>query len=680
MRLPVILQADRAECGLACLAMVAGYFGYRAPMHEYRRRFRISQRGMTLLRLRNLAEQLDFKCRAVRVELGELSQLRTPAILHWDLDHFVVLKSVRRNSIFIVDPAIGARRVHFEDANKHFTGVALELAPTPAFTPKKQAGAEIRLSSFFTALRGLGKPLGAVFAMTVVLQVFALVMPLNMQFTVDHGIRQGDIHIVAALAIGFGLVGLIASTLSYFRSLLIQYVDNTSAFRMVTGLAHHMIRLPDTWFEARHTGDVMSRFDSTDPIRRFLVTGAFTMLVDILMAIGALGILIAYSWSLTLVVCSFLVLFATLNLGTYASLRNLTHKLIVAGAHERSSFIENIQSHRAIKLLGTETQREDAWGTRFVESINTGARLARFRIHLDFAASSIVSVEGVVMLLLVAVKVIDAEFTLGMLFAFMSYRGMFTGRVHALIASFVELRMLHLHRERVADIGLQERESVPDRRGIEHELEGTVVVRSLSFAYNDDEGHVIDKLDLTVAPGEFIAIEGDSGAGKTAFVKLLCKLLSPSEGEIRIDGIEIGRLDTAAYRRQIGVVMQDDGIFSGSLLENIAVGGAEVDMDRVESAGRLACIHDDIVRMPMQYLTVVHHLGSTLSSGQRQRVMIARAHYRKPKLMILDEGTAHLNDSLQQEVLENMVRLKMTIIAVTHDVRVLERADRIIRL
>ena len=679
MRLPVILQADRAECGLACLAMVAGYYGHHATLRELRSRFRMSMRGATLRKLHDCAEQMGLNSRAVRVELVELKQLRAPAILHWEFDHFVVLKSVNRRGLSIVDPALGARRLSFDEVSGRFTGVALELAPTPAFT-RKEAVDSVKLTSFLTAFKGLGGPLGAVFAMTVLLQVFALAMPLQMQFTVDQGIRQGDMNIVVALAVGFGTIAVISALTDYFRSLLVLYAGNTAAFRMVGGLAHHLLRLPDAWFTARHPGDILSRFNSITPVRDFLMSGAFAMLVDTIMATGAFAVLLLYSWQMSLALCGFLALSSVLRLATYAPLKHLTHESIAADALEESSFIENVQRHRSIKLLGAEADREDAWGQRYVTSINAEARLRRFGIHLQLAGTTITGVESAVILLLGASQVIEGAFTLGMLFAFSSYSGMFSARVHALVRALVDMRMLKLHRERIADIGLEPREVPAGRHGIRAELRGAISVRSLSHAYNDEEGAVLRDLDLNVAAGEFLAVSGESGAGKSTLIKLFAKLLTPDEGEIHVDGHDLRLLDTAHYRRQLGVVMQDDDLLSGSLLENIAVGDARPDTVRAAQAAQLACIDEDIRHMPMQYLTLVGHMGSTLSGGQRQRVMIARAIYRRPRILLLDEGTAHLNDALQRQVLDNLASLGITLIAVTHDPRVVECADRFVRI
>lgn len=679
MSLPVILQADRAECGLACLAMIAAAYGRHDTLREYRLRFQLSQRGMTLHRLRTCAIEIGFECRAVRVDLNELSQLRTPAILHWEFDHFVVLKAMRNGRGIIADPAFGIRRLSHSELSRGFTGVALELAPTPAFSPKKKPNS-ISLATFSSAFRRLGRPLVVTFAMTLGLQALALLMPLSTQFVVDQGIRQGDMNVVLMLAVGFGLVSVISTLTDYFRGLFALYIGNTSAHRMVTGLAHHMIRLSDSWFSSRHTGDVLSRFGSIAPIRRFLMTDAFAMVLNGLLALGSLAIALAYSWGMTLVMLAFIVFFVGLNLGTYRPLRTLTEESISAGARENSSFIENVERHRAIKLLGAEVVRENVWGERYVHSVNAGAHLARFRMHIGLAAGLMGAFENGVLLLLGAQKVIVGEFTLGMWFAFSSYGAMLSRHLHALINALVQMRMLKLHQERVSDIGLAAKEVTTERTGIRAELRGVIAIESLSFAYGGEEGMVLDKVNLVVRRGDFVAVVGESGRGKSTLIKILCKLLVPADGRILIDGVDLRRLDTAHYRQQLGVVMQDDDLFSGSLVENIAIGTERPDMERVEFAAKVACIHEDIQQMPMQYMTLVGHMGSTLSGGQRQRVMIARATYRRPRIILLDEGTAHLNEELQRRVMGNLRALDVTILAATHDPRVVEQADEVVDL
>ena len=679
MRIPVVLQAEAAECGIACLTMVAGHFGHGESLRDLRSRFRMSQRGTTLLNIRDFANRLGFQSRAVKVDMHELHLLRRPAILHWNFDHFVVLVSVSRQRVKIIDPAVGERSLPLNIVSQHFTGVALELTPTPSFTPAKGTEA-LPLSSFFSAFKGLGGSLLGVFAMTVALQGFALAMPLQAQFTIDQGIRQGDWGLIVALAVGFGMVGFISSSTTWFRSLLVQHVGNTSSFRMIAGLGHHLLRLSDDWFEGRHTGDVMSRFASTAPVREFLTTGMFALIIDALMAVSALFVLLLYSGQLALITMAFFATLLLVQLGSFRWLRDLSRESIVAKAHEDTSFIENVERQRAIKLLGAEDSREGLWVERLVNRLNCETRLVRFTSHISYASSIIVTAQGVCLHMLAAGKVIEGTFTLGMFMAFSAYTALLSSHAHSAIHSIVDFRMLRLHRERISDIAIEESEESVEAASVRKPVRGLVEIKNLSFSYADEGPLILDDFNLSIEPGEFVVLQGASGSGKSTLIKLLCKLLQAQQGTISIGGHDLQSFETGAYRRSIGVVMQYDDLFTGNLLENVAVNPTELDEDKIHEAARLACIHEEIMQMPMEYMTRIGHMGSTLSGGQRQRVMIARVFFRRPSIVLLDEGTAHLNDPLQQQIISNLEATGATLIVASHDSRVVDRADRCIEI
>lgn len=673
MGVQVILQSNRVECGLACLAMVAASHGHHETMAEYRAKFRVAQRGTTLAQLRDYAERLGFQCRAVRLDLGALRDLQLPAILHWNLTHFVVLEAVGRRSLRIVDPALGVRRPTVQEASQSFTGVALELVPSVKVTRTSRVRL-MRLRDFLPAFRGLGGSLSGVFAMTLALQILTLVMPLNSQFTVDLGIREADLGIVAVLALGFALVVLNSATVEWLRSLLIVHVGNISTFRIVGGLAQRLLRLPDTWFVAHHTGDVISRFESARPIRDFILTGLFGVLVDATVAVGALGILLVYSPSIALAIVALVAGHATWTYSTATRVRTLMHESINSASRERTTLIENIERQRAIRLLDARSYRGDVWLEQYVEAVNANTRHSRFVAHVDFGGRVLVGMEAVAVLLLGAIQVIDGTLTLGMLFAVTSYANLLSSRTETLLRAVVQIRLLGLHRERVSEIALADEEQAGPP-GIYHEVGGRVELRSVGFSYGEEGPRVLREFSLTVAAGEFIAISGKSGAGKSTLIKLLCGLVDAQEGSIGIDGTDLRSLDLDHYRSQLGVVMQDDDLLTGSLLENIAL-EQSAEAERVEEAATIACIHDEILKLPMRYMTPVGHMGSALSGGQRQRVMLARAIYRKPSILLLDEGTAHLNDELQQRIMDQLIELGITIIAATHDDRVIKRATR----
>lgn len=673
MRVPVILQSNRVECGLACLAMVAAFHGHHETMGEYRAKFRTASRGTTLAQLRDYAEQLGFQCRAVRIEIDAMRHLQLPAILHWDLDHFVVLESVGRRSIRIIDPAFGVRQPAAQEVGESFTGVALELVPS-VNVQRTQPVRTVRLRDFLPAFRGLGGSLGGVFAMTLALQILTLVLPLNSQFTVDLGVREADLGVVAVLALGFGLVVISSATVEWLRSLLVIHVGNTSTFRIIGGLARRLLRLPDEWFVAHHTGDVISRFDSARPIRDFILAGLFSVIVDATVAVGALVILVLYSPPIAFAIAILVAGHAACTYGTASRVRTLMHESINATARERTTLIENIERQRAIRLLNARDFRGDAWLEQYVEAVNANTRHSRFVAHVDFGGRILVGMETIAVLLLGAIQVVDGSFTLGMLFAVTSYSSLLSGRTETLLRSLVQIRLLSLHQERVSEIALAEEEQAGPL-GIQHKIGGGIELESVGFAYGEAAKPVIREFNLSVYPGEFIAISGKSGAGKSTLIKLLCGLVDAQEGSISIDGADLRSLDLNHYRSQLGVVMQDDDLLSGSIIENIAL-EQTADATRVAEAAKIACIHDEILALPMRYMTPVGHMGSALSGGQKQRLMLARAVYDRPSMLLLDEGTAHLNDELQQQVVDQLTGLGITIIAATHDDRVIKRATR----
>lgn len=679
-RLPVIRAAEGAECGLACVAMIARYHGHDLDLNGLRQRFPLSLSGATLRNLMQLSEALSLSSRALRVGLNALPQVRLPAILHWDLNHFVVLKSFDGNRAVIHDPARGARTLTVDEFANHFTGVVLELMPSAGFE-KVHARIPVRLGMLWSRSRGLGQAITQVLILSLVFQVATFILPFYLQLVVDEAIGRADRDLLTVLALGFGALTVLQVGLEALRNWILRLLGSMMTFQVVGNIVRHLLRLPVPFFEKRHVGDIISRIESTSAIQDALTRGMISAFVDGVMAVIAAFILFLYSPLLAMVVVISLLIVLALGFAFYPATRVATEESIVANAAEHTSLIETIRAMPTIKLMGGELEREGKWRNRYANVINSSVRLGRLELSLAFLQNATIGIQTVLVIYLGARMVLDAQgFSVGMMFAFLSFRQTFSDRTLSLIGELIQFRLLRLHLERLGDIVTTQPDIAPGLSASQQiEVQGGVDVRDVSFRYGATSPLVIDNVSLRIAPGEFIAITGASGGGKTTFAKLILGLNRPESGQILLDGQIATPELWRDWRAQIGVVAQDDQLLSGSIAENIAFFDPDMQMDRVIAAASAARVHDDIARLPMQYLSLVGDMGSTLSGGQRQRILLARALYRQPRLLLLDEGTANLDEEVEAEIAELIESLPITRIAIAHRPALIQKADRVLR-
>lgn len=678
--LPLIRQTEAAECGLACLAMVASYHGYRTDMNSLRRRYPVSLKGVTLRDLMEIAAHLGLACRPLRIELGHLRQLRLPAILHWDMAHFVVLKACKKNGIVVHDPAAGEKWVPITEASRHLTGVVLELSPTEGFC-RTDERVRLPFSVFFSGMSGNTHVLVQILVLSVVTEILILAAPFYMQLTVDEVIARGDVDLLLVLGLGFALLLLTKVASTATRSFIILILQNTLSFQIGARLFHHLVRLPLSFFEKRHIGDIVSRFGSIEPIRNMLAEGLITGLIDGLMSALMLALMFTYSIQLGFVVLFAFALYAALRLALFRMFRRRNEAAIHSKADENSTFIETVRAVQSLKLLNRENERESQWLNRYADYVNANVRLGRAKISFKAMNDTIFGLENVVTIYLAARLALDNLMTVGMIFAFVSYKLQFAERTALLIEKLVDLRILGLHLERLADIAL-----TPLERGHDQDLSyvrpirGAIELRNVCFRYAEAEPLILENVNLRVAPGQFVTLMGPSGCGKTTLVKIMLGLLEPTSGEVLIDGLPLCQIGSRVYREQIGAVMQEDQLLSGSIADNICFFETTFDQQWMIECARIAGIHDDIMAMPMSYNSLIGDMGSSLSSGQKQRVLLARALYRRPKILFLDEGTAHLDTEKEKEINANLRHLNMTRVSIAHRPEITHGADMIIHL
>ncbi|WP_297324172.1 peptidase domain-containing ABC transporter [Nitrosomonas sp.] len=682
-RVPVILQTEAAECGLACLAMITGYHGHRIDLATLRARHAVSLRGSTLADLMKVAGLLKLTPRPLRLDLEHLPELKLPCVLHWDFNHFVVLTQVQGNRVILHDPAVGEREMPLSEFSKHFTGVALELTPTSEFMPRDDTR-KVKLSSLIGHLQGLGGTVTQILILALVLQLFAILAPFYMQWVVDQALVAQDYDLVTVLGIGFLLLAVVQTGVTALRAWVLMVLSTTLNLQMITNLFRHLIRLPMSWFDKRHIGDVVSRFDSLNVIQRTLTTGFLEALIDGVMVVVTLGMMLFYSIKLALIAIIAATIYALLRFALYRPFRLATEDHIVRGAKQQSHFLETIRGMQSIKLFAYEAPRTATWQNLAVDQFNASIRTQRLGILYQGLNGFLFGIENVIIIWLGAMLVLDnasgSGFSIGMLFAFIAYKTQFVQRMAALIEKGLELRMLGLHTERVGDIALTPAEQDDESGSVDTPLDGRIEVKHLAFRHSETDPLVLQDVSFSIKAGESVAIVGPSGCGKTTLVKLMLGLLQPTGGSIEVDGIPLNRLGITRYRQAAASVMQDDQLFAGSIAENICFFDPQADYSRIEASARLAVIHDDITTMPMQYNTLVGDMGTVLSGGQKQRLLLARALYRQPSILFLDEATSHLDIAREHSVNEAISTLKLTRIIVAHRPETIASADRVIVL
>ncbi len=681
-KVPVYLQNEATECGLCSIAMVADYLGYRTDLANLRLQFSISRKGATLVSLIRIAKSLKLEPRAVKLDLPAVSKLSLPCVIHWDMDHFVVLTSVSQREVVIHDPAVGRREMTMEEFGKYFTGVALELKPANDFTPSDHR-TKFTIRGLMGTITGLKRGLSQVLLLALALECVVIALPFFLQWTVDHALPSADKDLLTTLALGFGLLVLIQGVIRAVRNWFLISLSTDLNFQWYGNVFGHLVKLPLEYFEKRHIGSITSSFGSISTIQRALTSTFIQAIVDGVMVLGTLLMMMMYSGQLAAIAFVSVLLYGALRWGQFNQLRSAAAEQIVFVAKQTTHFYETLSGIQSVRLFGTGDQRRAGWANLVAEQFNAELRINRIGVTYESAQVVLFGIERVIVIWLAARAVIDNSFSVGMLFAFIAYKDQFSSRISALIDRLLDFRMLGLHGERIADIVLTPAEDEGEAPLTEikvDETAPTIELRNIAFRYAPTEPFVFQNVNLTIDAGDCIAITGPSGCGKTTLVKIMLGLLEPSSGEVLVNGVPIKRIGLANYRQMIGTVMQEDRLFSGSIAENICFFDNEPDMERIKQSAALAAIDKEIEAMPMAYYTITGSNGIGISGGQQQRILLARALYRQPRLLVLDEATSELDVGNERTVNMTVQEMGLTRIIVAHRPDTIAMANRIVVL
>jgi ATP-binding cassette subfamily B protein RaxB len=673
-----LYQAERSECGIVALAMLASAHGLRVDLSSFRARYPVSLRGSTLADLLSIAKDINLDARALRCEVHDLNELRLPAILHWNLDHFVVLAKISRGKYVIHDPATGATSLSQKELSEKFTGVALEAWPTPEFR-RADRRRKLRLDSIIPRNHGIARALAIIFGFALAIEVVSLLLPILQQFVIDDALLSLDTDLLKLLTIAtavflFGQAATVA-----LRGLVQRNLTASLSIMVPAYVFGHMIALPSDWFERRSGADILNRLESGDSIHHTITTSIVSAGIDGIVAVVALLAMAVYSYALTGIVIGAFAFYGLVRILWYESYRRKSQGAIIEKAKLQGLIWETMRGIATIKAFNAISLRF----SKYIASLSRYIRLlngiSSNNIAFGTVHDVIFAAERVAIVYVGASAVLSNGFTVGMLVSFLAFRDNFIVKGSNLINTVIQFRLLDIHLDRLSDILLANPEPKHELPFLgDRNIRGEIELRNISYRYGESEGDVLRNCSLKVEEGESVAIVGPSGMGKTTLFKILTAQLAPRSGEYLIDGRSLKSLGVEYFRSQIGVVRQDDMLFSGTIAENIAFFDDRPDYERIVDVAKKSFILEEILKMPMGFNSLIGSMGTGLSSGQCQRIMLARALYRNPRILFLDEATSHLDTENERLVSLALRELSITQVIIAHRPETIAKAERVV--
>ena len=682
---PLVEQDEQTDAGVASLAMICRYYKIPLGLGKLREMAQVSLAGATLESLARVGESIGFTCKALRCTLQMIQTFDLPFVACLEGARCVAVYGVSARHVWLADPVDGFRRLTTDEFQKVWDGTCLTFIPSDAvLNPDAQSGSPwVRFVRFLVPHRTMVRN---IILATMVVELLGLVSPLLTQAVVDKVIVHANFGLLNILVLGAFVALLFTHVTRTLRSYLINFLIRKMDFTMMSQFYKHLLALPVSFFARRKVGDIMARFNENAKIREFLTYTAINAVLNVFMFFVYLGVMLIFNVELSLVFLAFIP--PLLLLTVYATPRyaDFARREFFAQADAKAVLTESLNAAETIKVLGVELPLRLKWEKKYVHALNVAYQYEFFASNMR-ALSRVLNGALVLAILWYGARlVIKQELTIGQLMAFSQLVGSVMAPLMALVDTWDQFYETGVSIERIGEIldlePEQRAEDLPSRVVLPN-LKGSIRFTNVSFRYGGPETpFVLKDISLDLEPGKTYAIVGSSGAGKTTLCKVLIGLHPATEGTVYADGHPLHQVDLSSYRAQIGCVMQNDAIFSGTLSENIALGDPDPDPQRIAEVGRLAGLQDFVGATPLGYEFKVGERGIGLSSGQIQRVCLARAIYHDPGLLVLDEATAALDADTEGTIMDLLAPVfqSRTTVLVAHRLSTIRRADRIVVL
>ncbi|HZS45013.1 MAG TPA: peptidase domain-containing ABC transporter [Blastocatellia bacterium] len=682
-RYPALLQLSETDCAAACLSMILRYYRKHVSINRLRELAHVGREGASLFSVAEAAEAVGFHARGIRASFENLKTVETPAIAHWEGFHYIVLYEVREDSVIVADPAIGLRRLTKEEFVKGWTGYLLLLSPTPKVETVEETQTTLR--RFLPLLAPYRKLLFEILLASLILQLFGLASPIFTQVIVDKVLVHKSESLLNVMLIGMLLIAVFQTATVALRYYLLLHTTRRIDLQMLVNFYKHVLSLPMRYFEERKVGDIIKRFNENARIRDFLTGRALGVILDSLMIVVYLGLMLFYNVNLTLVALAFMPGYAILTLVVTPKMKRQHRESFEKEAEADSHMVETISGVGTVKATAAERQVRWKLEGLMTKALNVQFRTAMLNVTAFSVGNILQTVNTVFLFWYGAHLVLSGDLSVGQLVAFNVLVGNITRPIISLLDLWNEFQGINIALERLNDVfDAQAEEDVTKKSLIRlPSIRGQIKFDNVTFRYpTRPDRNALQNINVEIYPGQTVALVGRSGSGKTTFANLLLRLHEPSEGRILIDGFDTRQVAINSLRDQIGVVPQDVFLFSGTIRENIAFGDPDAPLQEVVGAAMLAGAHEFISELPLGYETKIGERGQSLSGGQKQRIAIARALFKKPRILVFDEATSALDTESEraiQQNLDNILKDRTTFI-IAHRLSTVRNADLIIVL
>ena len=682
---PTVLQMEATECGAACLGMILAHYGRWVPLEELRVRCGVSRDGSKAGNVLRAAREYGLVARGFRRDPGRLFDLPFPMIVFWNFNHFIVLEGIKGNVVYINDPGQGPRRLTLQEFDEGFTGVCLAFARGPEFHREGNPPNVVR--GLISRLGQARSPLFFVLLATLILVVPGLAIPTISKVFVDDVLIPRNETLLLPLLIGLATAAILQGGLTWLQQDCLARMETKLSLVTTSRFFRHVVTLPMAFFGQRFAGDVASRVASNDKVAQLISGELATNTVNMLtMAIYA-AVMITYDLTLTLVAVGMVSInVVTLRLVSRAR-EDGSRRLLKEHGKVTGASVNGVHMIETLKANGTEGVFFKRWGGMHANALVAQQELGMLTNLLNVVPPFLSAITTVAILGAGGLRILDGALTIGGLVAFQSLARSFSGPIEGIVQFASNLQTVKGDIARLDDVLHYE----PDPRAVKglepdrlmefsQPASGFVSLENITFGYNAQEPPLIENFNLRTLPGQRVALVGGSGSGKSTIGKLICGLLTPWSGTVRIDGVSVNDVSSAHLVSKLSYVDQEIVLFEGTVRENVTLWNPLIEDRRITQALRDAAIHEDIMSVPGKYDAVVEESGRNFSGGQRQRLEIARALSSDPAILVLDEATAALDPMTEMEIDDRLRQRGCTCIIVAHRLSTIRDADSIIVL